>query len=84
MWSGCLEGFCVCVCVCGFFFFFFFLICSWNVGISLCHTPSPCSSPSRIIIPLVYFDTLHLVNLSVHLVTSLSNIDVLCLPQVEV
>jgi len=62
---------------------FFVFSCSWRVGISLSHTPSPCSPPLRIIIPLVYSDTLHLVNLLVHSVTSLFNIDVLCLPQVE-
>lgn len=73
MWSGCLEEFCVCV-----------FNCSWRVGISLHHTPSPCSSPLNIIIPLVDSDALNLVNLLVHSVSSLFNIDVLCLPQVEV
>ena len=58
--------------------------CSWRVGITLHHTPSPCASPLSIIIPLVDSVALHLVNLLVHPVSSLFNIDVLCLPQVQV
>jgi len=68
MWSGCLEGYCVCL-----------FNCSWRVGISLYHNPSAWSSPLSIIIRLVYSATLHLVNMLVHSVSSLFNIDVLCL-----